>query len=138
LNFQAHTVIGGNPRFTLRASGHPVGIRAEAEGSMMLKVGPVDCRVGEIPIRVAVPFLSGPLRTIGVIGGFSMHVEPFDAEVKAFGVRFDGTVGTDRLACDLEGEVACKMDVDIAGSIPARVTKASIEIASAEDEEAED
>lgn len=135
MKFKTHGSVAGSPQFKIRARSEPIAFKAGAEGSFGLGVGPIDAHVGEIPLKVRIPFLrSGAgVRTVGAIGDFGVRVESFEVSAKGFGVRFDGTLGTEGIACDLDGTVACKMEMDLTGSVPGKVARASLELADGED-----
>lgn len=137
MKFKSHSVIQGNPQLKLRAKSEPIGFKAGAEGSLKLTVGQIDARVDEIPVNVTIPFLrGGGVRKVASLGAFGVHIDPFPVAVEAFGVRFDGVLGTEGMDCTLDGSMACKMELDMAGSLPGTVAKAAFELADEEDVEA--
>jgi hypothetical protein len=130
LRFKSHAVVQGRPELKLRAEAGPLAFRAAAEGSVRASLGPIDAAVGEIPLLLAIPFLrrGGGMRKVGAIGAFGIHIAPFQVAAEGFGVRFDGVLGTEGMACDLHGTVACKMEMDLVGTLPGKVAKASLEL----------
>lgn len=130
MRFKSHAVVQGRPELKLRAEAGPLAFNAAAEGSLRASLGPVDARVGEIPLLLAIPFLrSGRgLRKVGAIGAFGIHLEPFQVAAEGFGVRFDGVLGSEGMACDLHGTIACKLEMDVVGTLPGKVAKASLEL----------
>jgi hypothetical protein len=130
LRFKSHAVVQGRPELKLRAEAGPLAFKAGAEGSVKASLGPIDATVGEIPLLLAIPFLrsGGSLRKVGAIGAFGVRIEPFQVAAEGFGVRFDGVLGSEGMACDLHGTMACKLEMDVVGTLPGKVAKASLEL----------
>ena len=137
MRFKTHAVIQGTPQFTIRAKHGPFAFEAGAEGTLKIATGAIAGRIDEIPITLAIPFLRrrGGVRTVASIGAFGVQIQPLDVEIRAFGVRCSGVLAKDGTSCGVDGQMACKMDVDLTGTVPGRVTKASIEMAGDDDTE---
>lgn len=137
MRFKSHAVVEGCPEFKLRAETGPLTFAADAEGSGKASLGPIDAAVREIPLLLTIPFLRGGrgLRKVGAIGAFGVRIEPFDLAVEGFGVRFDGVLGKEGMACDLHGTMACKLAMDVEGTLPGKIARASLELADGEDVE---
>lgn len=127
----------GNPEFKLHAKCNPIGFEVTADGSLKLQTGPIAAEIGEIPITLRIPFLrrAGGVRIVGSIGAFGVRLLPIDAELRPISLKIGGTLGKDSLACDLEGRIACKTEVDLDASFPAKVTRVAFDVAVAEPEE---
>lgn len=138
VRFKSHAVVQGNPEFSARATSKPIGFEVGGEGSFKLAIGRMEAEIGEIPIKVTIPFLrrARGVRMVASIGSFGVCLKPFDVEVRGFGVHFGGVLGKEGLEGAVEGKIACMMHLDLAGSVPGRLTKAAIEIADGEDVEA--
>lgn len=132
MKYTAHATVEGAPKFAMRAQSEPIGVKCGLEGSVRARVGPIKARVGRVPIVLAVPFLGG-LQTVGAVGPFDLHTDPIDVEIENFELRCDGVLGSEGLTCGLEGEVDCHWKVDVNGTLPGKVAKASLEFADAED-----
>jgi hypothetical protein len=136
VKYTAHATVKGAPTFAVRAKSEPIGIRCGVEGSVRARVGPIKARVGRVPIALAVPFLGG-LQTVGAVGPFDLHTDPIDVGIENFELRCDGVLGSEGLTCGLEGEVDCEWKVDVHGTLPGKVAKASLEFVDPEDLEVE-
>jgi hypothetical protein len=136
VKYTAHATVTGAPKFVVQAQSAPIGIKCGVEGSVRARVGPINARVGRVPIVLAIPFLGG-LQTVGAVGPFDLHTDPVDVEIENFELRCDGVLGSEGLTCGLEGEVDCQWKVDVDGSLPRTVAKASLEFVEAEDYGAE-
>ncbi len=139
MKVKAHAVMQGSPELKLQAKCNPIGFEVTADGSLKLQTGPIAAEIGEIPITLRIPFLrrAGGVRIVGSIGAFGVRVQPIDAELRPISLRIGGTLGKDGLACDLEGRIGCKTEVDLDASIPAKVTRVAFDVAEDELEEAE-
>jgi hypothetical protein len=136
VKFKSHAVMQGSPELKLRARTGPVDFQVGAEGSVKLALGPFTARVDEVPVTLTIPFLrrGGGVRTIGSVGPFSVRVTAVDAEVRPVDVRVAGVVGKDGLDGNLEGKVGCRTELDVEGTIPGKVAKASFEMVEGEEE----
>jgi hypothetical protein len=112
-----------------------MAFKANAEGSGTVSLGPIDVAVGEIPVLLTIPFLhsGGGVRKLGAIGAFGVRIKRFQVTAEGFGVRFDGVLGSEGMTCDLHGTMACKLEMDLTGTLPGKVAKASLELADGED-----
>ena len=126
MKYTSHATIAGSPKFDVRAQADPIGIACGAEGSAAARIGPIRARVGQVPIALAVPFLGG-LQRVGAVGPFDLGLEPLDFALERFELRCEGTLGSDGLTVGLEGGIACKLQVDVEGTLPGRVRRASLE-----------
>lgn len=137
MRFKWHAVMQGTPEFKLRVKSAPIAFDVGAEGALKLVIGPITVRVDEVPVTMTIPFLrrGGGLRTIASIGPFVVHVKPVDAEVRPVEARVSGILGKDGMECDLDGKVGCRTELDVAGTVPGKVAKASIEMVDEEEPE---
>jgi hypothetical protein len=132
VKYTAHATVAGAPKFAVKAEAEPVGIKCGVEGSVRARIGPIKARVGRVPIVLAVPFLGG-VQTVGAVGPFDFSTGPVDVEIENFELRCDGVLGSDGLTVGLEGDVDCHWKIDVNGTLPGKVAKASLEFAEAED-----
>jgi hypothetical protein len=137
VKFTSHATVQGNPKFEVVAKAEPVGLRAGCEGSVRVRVGEVRGEVGQIPIMLAVPFLGGT-RVLGTVGPFGVRLDPFELSIEECELRFDAVIGPEGLTGGLEGQIGCRMQIDVDGTLPGRVSKAAIEFADADAEEDEE
>lgn len=139
MKLKAHALMQGNPEFELKALCNPIGFEVAADGSLKLQTGPIAAEIGEIPITLRIPFLrrAGGVQIVGSIGAFSVRLLPIDAELRSISLKIGGTLGKDRLACNLEGRITCKTEVDLDASIPAKVTRVAFNVAEDEPGESE-
>jgi hypothetical protein len=133
MKHSSHATIEGAPRFEIRCRSEPIGISCGVEGALRASIGAINARVGRVPITLAIPFLGG-VQTVGAVGPFELELDPVDVSVERFELRCDGVLGPDGLVCGLEGGVDCKWEIDLAGVVPGRVARASVEFMEEEEE----
>jgi hypothetical protein len=136
MKYSSHATISGAPKFDVRTHAEPIAIRCRAEGAARARIGPINARVGRVPIMLAVPFLGG-VQAAGAVGPFDLRLDPVDLSVEELELRCDGLVGAEGLDVGLEGGVTCEMHVDLHGTLPGRVAKAHLEFAEQEGQEEE-
>jgi len=134
MKYTAHATVAGEPKFAVQARAEPIGVRCGVEGSVRARIGPIEARVGRVPIVLAVPFLGG-VQTVGAVGPFDLRTGPIDVEVEHFELRCEGTLGSEGLTGGLEGEVDCNWKIALTGTLPGQLARASLEFADPEDPE---
>ena len=134
MRYSAHATVAGTPTFEVRAQAEPIGVRGGVEGAVRARIGPINARVGRVPVVLAIPFLGG-VQTIGAVGPFDLSTGPIDIAIDQFELRCDGMLGPDGLSCALEGGVQCNWKIDLNGLVPGRVARASVEFAEADEVE---
>jgi len=136
MRFKSNAVMQGSPELTLRARTGPVDFQVAADGSVKLAVGPLTARVDEVPVTLTIPFLrrGGGVRTIATVGPFSVRLNAVDVELRPVDARVSGVVGKDGLDGNLEGKIGCRTELDVEGTIPGKVAKASFEMVEGHEE----
>jgi hypothetical protein len=132
VKIRAHAVMQGDPEIDLRAKTRPVEFEVRADGSLRIATGVIAAEIGEIPVKLRIPFLRRRrnLIAVGSIGGFGIRISPAEAELRPFGVHVAGVLGKDGLDCDLKGRVCCKTEFDLDGVIPGKVTRVAFDVGS--------
>ena len=131
MKFSTHAVVRGNPQFTLRAKPGPFKVEADAAGTLKIACGQIDARVSRVPIEMRIPFLRRSRRVqIASVGPARVRLQPMEVEVRALEVHVAGVLAKDGMACEVNGNVACDLELDLSGVIPGRITKAAVELAA--------
>ena len=112
--------------------GRPDRHRLWSRGLAAARIGPIRHAVGQVPIALAVPVPRRASR-VGEIGPFDLGLEPLDLALEALELRCEGLVGPEGLSVGLDGGIACKLQIDVEGTLPGRVRRAPLEF----DEDAE-
>jgi hypothetical protein len=132
VKYTTHATVKGAPKFEVRAHAEPIAFRCGCAGSLRARVGPVQARVGTVPIRLAVPFL-GRLQTVGAVGPFDLRLEHVDVALEELELRCEGVLGGEGLDVGLEGGVGCELQIDVQGTLPGRVRRAQLEFSEPEE-----
>ena len=103
---------------------------------MKLAVGPLTANVDEVPVTLTIPVLrrGGGVRTIATVGPFSVRVNAVEVEVRPVDARVSGVVGKEGLEGNLDGKIGCKTELDVEGTLPGKVAKASFEMVEGHEE----
>lgn len=132
MNFKALAKIQSHPTVTAKVRLEPVRFETAIRGSCECRVGRLSAHVGDIGIRLAIPFLRPRRRLplVATIGGFRFGLKPFDLRMTGMGLEVSGTVS--ELAGEGEARVACETHLEVEGKLPFRV--GSIHVNLGEDE----
>jgi hypothetical protein len=117
--------VAAHPDIHLRVKMSPLEFNVGGEASFALTTGDIRVHFEEIPITLAIPFL--PRRVVaGSIGPFGVHVKPFEAQMRAFGLDAHGVLGAESGEVDVHGTGECKAQIEISGKLPEQVLKIAI------------
>lgn len=124
-----------NPSITLDTKLHPIAVESSLAGDFGLSIGAISARVGEIPVRFAVPFLKrrGALPTVASFGGFTIRLKPIEARIGTDGIKVHGTLGTKGIEAHVESQIACKTDMEVKGQVGGRIGTVTLHLGSDEE-----
>jgi hypothetical protein len=117
--------VAAHPDINLRMRMDPLEFKIGGEASFALVTGDIHFRVDEIPVNVAIPFLHRRV-VLGSIGPFGVHVRPFEAQVRAFGLDAQGVLGREGGELELHGTGHCKAEIEVSGKLPEALVKAAM------------
>ena len=126
--FSTHLGISGNPEFDVKLKTAPLDFHIDGKTSLAFSTGPISGHVGEIPVRVRIPFLKHDHGYVvaASVGPFAAHLHEINATVRAFGVEIGGVLGRKGIEADVAGNVRCCMQVDVNGKMPGKVVEAAV------------
>jgi hypothetical protein len=128
MKFKALCRMQSRPGFSLGVSAAPVAFRAQAGGSLEMRVGPLTARVSEGPIRLAIPFRrGGRLPVVATIGGVRFALESFPVNVERARLELDGVLGTGGIESKVEGRVDCTTEMQATGALHGRLVIPQVE-----------
>jgi hypothetical protein len=128
MNMKGRIGIAAHPDLRLRARMERLDFAMQGEATLAFGVGRIRVEVGEIPLRLAIPFHRHRRVVVGSLGPFQLAVHPVEAAVRVSDVRTAGTLGGDEgFVADLHCEGNCKAEIDFAGEAPGRILKAAFE-----------
>jgi hypothetical protein len=128
MNLKARIGVAAHPdiRLHARLSGFDFGINGEA--AINLATSTIHAEIGEVPLRLAIPFHRHRRVVAGTIGPFTLHIHPADADIRIANVQLSGSLGGgEGIVGDTHIQGSCRAEVDIEGETPGKILKAAIE-----------
>jgi hypothetical protein len=117
--------VAAHPDIRLRVKMKPLEFQIGGEASFALTTSDIRVHFDEIPITMAIPFLARRV-VAGSIGPFGVHVKPFEAQMRAFGLDAHGVFGRDTGEVDLHCTGNCKAEIEISGKLPEELLEAAL------------
>lgn len=128
MKLTSHMTLAGAPEFKIRTQIGPLSFSANGEGTLEIGTGPIHAEVGEIPVMMRIPFLPAKRRVVaGSAGPFKIGIRPASATIRAFGLRWEGTIDGGEAGCKVEGSAQGKLEIDLHGEIPGNLLKKAVE-----------
>jgi hypothetical protein len=123
----SHVKVAATPVFKLHAKVAPVDVQLASEGCFSISTGHIRARCEEFPIVLTIPFLRRRRGRVvaAVLGPFGVHIEPFEAHLRATDVSISGVIGKHGLEGNLEGSGSGELAIDLTGNIPVKAAKAA-------------
>jgi len=119
--------IAAHPDINVRMRMDPLEFKIGGEASFALVTGDIHFRADEIPVNVTIPFLHRRV-VVGSIGPFGVHVRPFEAQVRAFGLDAQGVFGREGSEVELHATGHCKAEIEVSGKLPGALVEAAKKI----------
>ncbi|MGA2735934.1 MAG: hypothetical protein ABSG65_00625 [Bryobacteraceae bacterium] len=128
MNFKTIAKLRSHPSINASVRLEPAKFEAAVKGSCECHVGRISAWVGDIGIRLAIPFQRPRRRLplVGTIGGFRLGVNPFDIRVTGMGLDVTGTVHG--LTAAGEAHVSCETDIEAEGKLPVKVGRIHVDL----------
>ena len=128
MNFKAVAKLHSHPSIKASVRLEPAKFETAVKGSCECKVGRISARVGDIQVRLAIPFLRARRRLplIGTIGGFRFSVSPFDIRCAGMGLDVSGSL--QEVSATSEAHIACETDLEAEGKLPVKVGRIQVDI----------
>jgi hypothetical protein len=132
VKFNALGLMKSSPGFTMENHIKPLDFSAHAKGSVRAEVGAIAVDIGEIPVKVRIPFLKGRrlMTVIGSVGGTKIKVDPVTMSISEIGVTFEGILGRmgEGIHLHTEAKVACQTEMEASGEVCGKVGIGSIDL----------
>lgn len=131
MKFQARGTMRSHPGFTLANKVEPFSLSAQVKGGVSGEVGAVKLGIGEVPVKLRIPFLKRchPVLVIGTIGPVSVKLDPFTCSIKDLAVTGDVWVGGKQgLVVMTEGKVVCSTDMAVDGVLTGNVSLGQVHL----------
>jgi hypothetical protein len=132
MKFNAFGLMRSNPGFTMENHAGPIDFSANVKGSAKASIGAISIKVGEIPIKLRIPFLKHrhlPL-VIGSIGGTTLKSDPFSLSIEEMGLSVNGILGNREkgLHVRTDAKVTCQTEMEASGRVGGKVGIGSIDL----------
>jgi|GEM_PF-1707170 len=108
------------PSIKLDTHINPLDFNIAINGAFSGKVGPFSADIGEIPIRIAIPFLKRR-PVVASIGGFPIALDRFQIDVEKAALELNGVLGLKGINASVDSQVDCSTDVELKGDVSGRV-----------------
>ena len=121
--FKSNLRMKSHPDLTVKAKISPLTFCASMMGSLDASVDTIRIEVGQIPIRLAIPFLKSRkgTRTVACVGGFDIKVKPFTVRIANASLAVDGVVGKEGIRADLDSRIKCETEMAVSGNLAGKL-----------------
>jgi hypothetical protein len=120
------------PEFTMENNIKPVDVSAHVKGAVKAEIGAIAIDIGEVPVKVRIPFLKKRRHTtvIGSIGGAKVKVDPVTLSLSEIGVSFEGILGRmgKGISMHTDAKVSCQTEMEANGAVCGKVGMGSIDL----------
>lgn len=107
------------PSITLDTTISPLDFETSIHGGFHGELGPFKANIGEIPIRLAIPFLKRK-PVVASIGGFPVSLDRFQVNVNEAGLDLKGVVGLKGIKAKVHSKVECSTEMKLEGRVSGR------------------
>jgi hypothetical protein len=108
------------PAIKLDTRINPLDFSVDLRGAFKGELGPFAAHIGEIPIRLAIPFLRRK-HIIASIGGFPIALNRFQVNVDEAALVLNGVLGLKGIHALIDTQVDCSTDVNLKGDVTGRI-----------------
>lgn len=129
MKFDLHALMRSHPEFDIQGKLDPVSVDLGLQGALSATIGAISGAVSEIPIRVRIPFLKHGHRTVASVGGFKVHLRPFDVAVRNASLHAKGTVGAEGIRGAGHVSVKCQTEMDAKGTFVGKAGNVRLDFA---------
>ncbi|TAN74303.1 MAG: hypothetical protein EPN14_09340 [Gallionella sp.] len=116
MKFRAFGRMQSCPSISLDTTINPLDFETSLHGSFHGELGPFKGYVGEIPIRLAIPFLKRK-PVIASIGGFPLSLDRFQVNVNKAGLDLKGVIGSEGIKAKVHSKVECSTEMKLEGRV---------------------
>jgi hypothetical protein len=128
MNLKGVIGIAAHPDMRLRARLGQLNFTLEGGATLALATETIRLEVGEVPLRLAIPFHRHRRVVAGSLGPFHLTVRPIEATVRIAEALTVGTLGgAEGIEAELHCQGNCKAEIEFAGEAPGKVLKAAFE-----------
>jgi hypothetical protein len=127
MNFKIFGRMQSNPSIKLETEISPLDFGVELRGALSGELGPFSAHIGEIPIKVKIPFLRRE-RVVASLGGIPLSLDRFRVDVENAALEASGVVGMKGIRAVVGSQVECATDVQLNGKLSGRVGLSNLDL----------
>jgi hypothetical protein len=135
VKFNMNALMKSHPEIDFRAKLEPLSVDMGLEGGLSAVVGALSGAVGEIPIRMRIPFLRRGNLTVASVGGFEAKLNPFGVDIRRAHLNGQVVLGRDG---GIKGEgrcaVRCETEMNAKGNFVGKAGNIRLNFEGDEDE----
>ena len=132
MKFKVYGRMQSCPSIKLETDISPLDFKSYISGHFHGELGPFSAKVGEIPFRLAIPFLRRRPVVMGSIGGFPIKLDRFQVNVEKAGLDLNGTIGLKGIHASADAKVDCATDVQLQGKVTGKVGLSHLDLGEEE------
>ncbi len=119
MKFKSEAAMRSHPDFKVDTQVEPIAFQSSARCSFEGSLGDVSGHVGEIPVRLAIPFLKRKSGNPVVVsfGGTDFGLGPFKLKIEEALIALDGVLGTKGIRGHTEGGIKCESELNVKGEV---------------------
>lgn len=120
--------IAAHPDMRVRARLDRLDFALQGSANVALGIQRIRVDLGEIPLRLAIPFRRGRHVVAGSLGPFHVTIRPTEATLRITEARTEGVLGgEDGISGELHCQGNCQAEIELAADAPGKVLKAAFE-----------
>ncbi len=128
MNLKGRIGIAAHPDLRLKAQVDRLEFALQSDATLAFGTQTIRIGVGEIPLRLAIPFHRHRAVVAGSLGPFNLTVRPVEASLRIADAHCTGTLGgAEGLTGELHCQGKCKAEIDFNAEAPGKVLKAAVE-----------
>jgi len=128
MNIKGRIGIAAHPDLRVRTQLERLDFALQSDATLAFGTQTIRLTVGEIPLRLAVPFHRHRAVVAGSLGPFNLTLRPIEGKIQISEARCTGTIGgPEGVTAELHCQGKCKADIDFNAEAPGKILKAAVE-----------
>lgn len=115
------------PSLKLETDIQPLDFNTSLNGHFHGELGPFSAYIGEIPIRLTVPFLKRRPIMMSV-GAFPVKLDRFAVNVEKAALDINGILGLKGIHASVDSKIDCSTDMNLKGEVTGKVGLSHLEL----------
>ena len=136
MKFKAYARMQSCPSIKLKAKVDSLDFRTSIGGSFHSRLGPFSGHIGEIPIRLTIPFLKHrPI--IASVGDINFNLDSFQLNVENVKMDLKGVLGLKGITTEIDSKIDCNSDINLEGTVQGRIGLSHFDLGDEDNEKEE-